>query len=37
MAAKLKGSQTPSRCVFLTRAERNKTEYQKAVELYERS
>ncbi|MCR5584567.1 MAG: terminase [Lachnospiraceae bacterium] len=37
MAAKLKGSQTPSRSVFLTRQERKKTEYLKAVELYERT
>ena len=37
MAAKLKGSQTPSRCVYLTRQERIKTEYTKAVELYEKT
>ena len=37
MAAKLKGSQTPSRSVYLTRQEREKTEYLKAVDLYERT
>ena len=37
MPAKMKGSQTPSRCVFLTRQEKNKTEYLKAVEIYERT
>lgn len=37
MAAKMKGCQTPSQSVFLTRQEKNKTEYLKAIELYERT